>query len=311
MAVGVQSFAAGGGFCLFCGGGCLGGLDRGCFGGRVGCYLFLVVALVVVSSAAVLAKLANVPGPVAAWWRLGVGSLALSIIRPSLPTYNIYCLVAGAGLAAHFCLWFESLRYTSVAVSTMIVTTYPLWLGLVDLVARSIGWIEVAGLAIGLIGLTLFFYPIPASNLHGLLLSLGGSLAITVYFYTGRLARLQGQPAIDYSRATYLTAFLLVSAYLALTKTNPFEVKPSSIPPLILLGLGPMAIGHTLINYVLKHMPASKATSIILLEPYIAAILAALVLGETPKPTILPALTITGLGTITVSLAHRKQHNNS
>ena len=94
MAVGVQSFAAGGGFCLFCGGGCLGGLDRGCFGGRVGCYLFLVVALVVVSSAAVLAKLANVPGPVAAWWRLGVGSLVLSIVRPGLPICNAYCLVA-------------------------------------------------------------------------------------------------------------------------------------------------------------------------------------------------------------------------
>ncbi|HIP85802.1 MAG TPA: DMT family transporter [Pyrodictium sp.] len=223
-----------------------------------------------------------------------------------MPICNAYCLVAGAGLAAHFCLWFESLRYTSVAVSTMIVTTYPLWLGLVDLVVGSVGWIEVVGIVIGLIGLTLFFYPIPASNLYGLLLSLGGSLAITVYFYAGRLARLQGQSAIDYSRATYLTAFLLVLAYLALTKTNPFEVKPSSILPLILLGLGPMAVGHTLINYVLKHMPASKATSIILLEPYIAALLAAITLGEKPKPTILPALIVTGVGTITTSLGHVK-----
>lgn len=285
-------------------------LDRGCFGGRVGCYLFLVVALVVVSSAAVLAKLANVQGPVAAWWRLGIGFLALFLLRPALPARNVYCLVAGAGLAAHFCLWFESLRYTSVAVSTMIVTTYPLWLGLADLVVGNIGWVEVGGLVIGLIGLALFFYPTPVSNLYGLLLSLGGSLAITVYFYAGRLARLQGQPAIEYSRTTYLVAFLLVSTYLALSITNPLKVKPSSIPPLILLGLGPMAIGHTLINHVLKHMPASKATSIILLEPYIAALLAALVLGETPKPTILPAFTITGLGTITVSLAHRKQYNS-
>lgn len=277
--------------------------SEGCLGGRIGCHFLLVVALIVVSSAAVLVKLADVQGPVAAWWRLGIGSLALFLLRPSLPVCNVYCLVAGVGLAAHFCLWFESLRCTGVAASTMIVTTYPLWLGLADLVAGNVGWVEVVGLIVGLIGLALFFYPVPVANLWGLLLSLGGSLAITVYFYAGRLARLQGQPTINYSRSAYLTAFTTVSAYLALTTTNPLEVRPSSVLPLILLGLGPMAIGHTLINYVLKHMPASKATSIILLEPYIATLLAALILGEIPKPTILPAFTITGFGVTVTSLA--------
>ena len=51
---------------------------------------------------------------------------------------------------------------------------------------------------------------------------------------------------------------------------------------IIALALGPQLLGHNGINYALRWVPAARLTSLTLLEPVGAALLAWLVLGEAP-----------------------------
>ena len=116
----------------------------------------LVLGLLSVSTAAVLVRLAGraIPGEAGldglsvddslaiAFWRI---SLASSLLLPcwlnpvrrasvlALPQkQKIRLLVGGLLLGLHFALWLSSLAYTSVASSVLLVTTTPIWVGLLS-----------------------------------------------------------------------------------------------------------------------------------------------------------------------------------
>ena len=63
-----------------------------------------------------------------AWPRLRA-ELPRVTARPAAPP----ALLPGACLAVHFWSWITSLAYTSVASSTVLVTTNPIWVGLASL----------------------------------------------------------------------------------------------------------------------------------------------------------------------------------
>ncbi|WP_425385428.1 EamA family transporter [Streptomyces himastatinicus] len=64
------------------------------------------------------------------------------------------------------------------------------------------------------------------------------------------------------------------------------------------MALVPMFVGYVLFGWGLAHVPASTATTLSLLEPAVAAVLAVLVVGER-----LPAFGWTGIALVVASLA--------
>src|SRR5690625_463868 len=100
-------------------------------------YIAIVIAVLSVSSSAVLVKLAaGVPAGIIANYRL---LLAVLIMAPYvLLKYRnelkaikkkdwLLTTLAGVFLAFHFILWFESLNFTSVASSVVLVTLQPIF----------------------------------------------------------------------------------------------------------------------------------------------------------------------------------------
>lgn len=269
----------------------------------------LAVALFSISWAAVLFRLAGVPGGEAAWWRLLIGSsftlAACLLSRCRGGGWLPLSILAGLALAVHFVSWFESLRLVSVAVSTSVVVTYPvfvLWL------ERAFESIEVTpsragGVAAALAGVALLAEPWRGSggSALGVALALLGSFAGAVYFYSGRIARRRGAGTLEYTLSAYTTALAAVTAYLALQGRDPLSVPRESIPYLAALGLVPMIAGHTLINYALKYYHASLVTTLTLLEPFGASVLALVVLGEKPPAYAVPGAALAVLGSIAVA----------
>jgi drug/metabolite transporter (DMT)-like permease len=51
-------------------------------------------------------------------------------LNQAKPTTYYYAIAAGLCLAIHFATWITSLSYTSIAASTVLVTTNPIWVGL-------------------------------------------------------------------------------------------------------------------------------------------------------------------------------------
>ena len=265
----------------------------------------LLVGLAAVSGAAVLVRLApDVSAPVAAAWRLTIASLVMGAaacvvhrprgVRAALSGRGRVVAIAGVCLGAHFALWFASLHRTSVTTSVVLVTTAPVQAALFEraFFGERLGRVRWLGIAIGAAGaITLALagaHEGRRDTLSGDLLALGGATAAAGYYLAGRRARAD-VPLLPYAAGAYTVAAALVLV-LALGVRLPLTgFAAHSIAALVALALVPQVIGHTTLNWALRHLPAASVTGVTLGEPIGASILAAALLGGRP-----PAMALAG-----------------
>ncbi|ALL01349.1 hypothetical protein Pyrde_1303 [Pyrodictium delaneyi] len=266
-------------------------------------WLALGLALIGISTAAPLARLAGVDGATAAWWRLLVGSgitLVAALLAGQLPRSRVLVtrsLPGGVFLAAHLALWLESLRYMSVASSTGIVVSYPVIAAAYEaLVEASLPPRRLLGVVLGFAGVAVLSTPWAGATLPGALLALAGAFTAAAYFLTGRRLRVSGATTLEYTATVYTAAFLVMTLYCLAAGIEAWSPPGRSLSYLVALGLAPMIMGHTMLNYALAYYPAGVVTGVALLEPYGASLLAWLVLGEEPPPASIPGLVLSVTG---------------
>src|SRR4051812_11874405 len=263
-------------------------------------FLVLGVGVAVVSFAAILIRLAQADGASSlaiAAVRLTVAAAVLTpfvwlragreIMRLGWRPFAL-CMLSGVLLAAHFWAWITSLEHTSVASSTALVTTNPLWVALVSAVIlrESPGAVGVAGIVLTLAGSMLVFAADAsraslagaAPNL-GNALALFGAIAASGYLLIGRAIRSRiSLPAYIWLAYTAAAA-LLAGAALGTGKAF-VSLTCSAWLSMVALGLGPQLIGHTSFNWALRRLTATFVAIAILGEPIGAAILAWFFFGE-------------------------------
>ena len=217
-----------------------------------------------------------------AWWSAG------RELRCLAPRALGLCVFSGGLLAVHFWAWITSLEYTSVASSTALVTTNPLWVALLSaiLLRERPGIKAIGGIALTLAGGVLVFAGDanrnPASAAMsgvGNGLALLGAVAASGYLLVGRALRARIS-LIAYVWLAYTAAagFLIVAAVG--TGASVMAVSVSSWICMIALGLGPQLLGHTAFNWSLRRLTATFVAVAILGEPIGSALLAYLLLDE-------------------------------
>jgi len=275
--------------------------------------LLFIVAMVSIGSASIFVRLSLASGIACAFWRLSISSalilIIISVNRRGLPKILrdldkqeiLMLIVSGFTLAMHFVLWMESLFRILVAISTTIVVAYPLHLTLIELIIgkERVNIISIAGLVMGFLGITLLFWEAFVSrelDTLGILESFIASILVAIYFYIGRLTR-RRIDVYTYSLYVYTVASLVVLCYSFIVKDNVFKYVEKSWIWFLLLALIPMLGGHTVMNYMLKFYRSSVVTSIAFVEPIIASILAAFVLGEviSLRQLVCLAIVLTGV----------------
>ncbi|MCB1887902.1 MAG: DMT family transporter [Rhodocyclaceae bacterium] len=262
-------------------------------------FVVLGVGLLAISFGAILARLAQAEGVsslVVASWRLGLAALiitplALVHARRELRALDRrqlgLALAAGFFLALHFATWISSLEYTSVASSTALVTTNPLWIGLAAFVffGERPHRLMVGGIALSLAGSVLIFWS--DSQLSGpgrqpLLgngLALVGSWCFSAYLLIGRRLRAGlGLPA--YIWLAYGAAALFLVSASGLAGANLLAHSATAWAVLLGMALGPQLLGHTAYNWSLRHVSATFVAVVTLGEPVGSALLAWLIFGE-------------------------------
>jgi drug/metabolite transporter (DMT)-like permease len=211
-------------------------------------------------------------------------------------------ILSGMFLAFHFATWISSLQYTSVASSAVLVSTSPLWVALLapiflrERLTRLTGF----GMVIALVGGTLVAMgetcafqnsgiSCPPANVFfqgqaiwGNLLALAGALTASAYLLVGRWLR------STLSLVVYITTVYGVAA-IVLSIMAIFSGQPlggfSWVTYLVFLGLalGPQLLGHTSINYGLRHLSAAFVSVALLGEPIGSTLLALVLLNEAPS----------------------------
>ncbi len=271
---------------------------------RRGVVPVLAIAIFGVSSGAVLVRLAEAPASAIAVWRPGLSLLVcvpLLLVSGQWRTLSrlnrrdfLWLLASGSFLALHFVLWFRSLELTSVASSTVLVTTHPLFVGLLSgLLLREpparAEWIGIL-VAVGgatLIGLGDFGLGDSGAGedpLQGDILALVAGFLAALYFIAGR--RLRAKLGLW----AYVTPVYAVAALVAVVITSAGGVPLTGFDgetwlALAGLALGPMLLGHTGFNWALKHVRAYVVSVTGLLEPIGATVLALLILGSAELPS--------------------------
>lgn len=264
----------------------------------------VALAILSISTAAVLIRLSNAPALIIAFWRLAIATAILAVPALLIPRYREGILalslrdwallgVVGVVLAIHFASWIESLALTSVAASVTLVTLHPVFVGLASsrlfgegLPARA--WVGVlAALAGGAI-IALSDSQRGPEPLLGDLLALVGALAAAIYFLAGRGFR-RRLPLLAYVVPVY-AATSLALVVMALVAGDPLTGWPAREYALFAaLAIVPMILGHTLLNYALKYVTAPVIATTVLGEPVGSTLLALIVLNEVP-----PWLTVAG-----------------
>lgn len=195
-------------------------------------------------------------------------------------------LASGALLALHFWSWIASLEHTSVASSTVLVTTNPIWVALASLVllGERPHRLAVIGIAVSFVGTALTFAAdlgnrTAADPMLGNALALVGALTASGYLLIGRALR-NALPLLPYVALAYATAAILLCSASLISGAPLTAHTNNAWIALLLLALGPQLLGHTAFNYALRHMSATFVSLAILGEPVGAALLAWLLFGE-------------------------------
>lgn len=277
-------------------------------------FVALFVGVLIVSTAALLIRwaLGEGAGPLAvAAGRLTLAAavvvpLALARRRTELARLEgrdwAVAGVAGVLLAAHFATWIASLEYTSVASSVALVTTNPIWVGLLSwwLLGEPPTRRTAVGIGLAIAGSVLIIAAdlsaapgaAGADPMRGNGLALLGALAISGYFLVGR--GLNRRLSLLAYVAIVYGASALAMNLIAIAGGQPIWAVPAAAwLPIALMALGPQLAGHTIINASLRHLSATFVALAILGEPVGSAILAWLLLGET-----FSALQLAGFGTL-------------
>nr|WP_202894979.1 DMT family transporter [Paenibacillus sp. 23TSA30-6] len=245
-----------------------------------------------VSISSIMIKSSDTPTSVAGMYRLYMSVL---IMLPFVPWKMFRSLemnkkdwstvfIAGLFLGLYFLFWMESLVYTSVASSMVILSLQPLFvmmgsyfmfreraniLTILCLIAALVGSIIIAWGDIG----------ISREALIGDGLSLLGTILVSAYMLAGQKVSHKINANL-YSVIVFFIGGSVMLVYNLLNNYSLIEYDSSDWMYFLLLAVIPTIFGQYIFNLLLKSMGATTVSVGIIGEPVLAIILAYLFLGE-------------------------------
>jgi drug/metabolite transporter (DMT)-like permease len=263
-------------------------------------YAWLALGVASVSAAAIFIRLADTNPVTFATYRMLIA--AAMVIVPTLLrargelfglAWAEFVLLSASGLllGLHFVMWAASLSLTSVASSVLLVTMAPIFVAVGSHVflrerARRM---TVAAIAISLAGgVLLAFGDLDWSDrrLLGDGLALAGAITVGAHLLIGRKAR-RTVGNLPYITVVYLVAAAALLAAALASGAPMLGLPVETYLWTFVTALVPQAIGHSLLNWSLAHLSATKVAMAVRAEPLIATLVAIPVLGETPPWTVI------------------------
>ena len=276
-------------------------------------FVVLVLGIFAVSTSAIMIRLAQreANSIVVAAYRLTFASLILlpfawgkrEELRRLSRGQSGLILLSGAFLAVHFAAWISSLAFTTVASSVVLVTTTPLWVGLlsplvlrerldariwIGLLTALVGGILVGGSEACRFDAGVLTCPdlegfFQGRAFLGNMLALVGAFMAAGYMLVGRRLR-PTLSLVSYISTVYGTAALLLAIMALFSGEKLTGFSAPTYLWFLGLALVPQLLGHTSYNYALGYLPAAFVSVAVLAEPIGSSLLAVLVLGEIPTP---------------------------
>lgn len=264
----------------------------------------IVIAVAAVSTSAPLIAATAAPAlAIAAWRNLMAGGVLLPVAlvtrRREIATLGRrgwgLSLLAGALLAGHFAAWVPSVTLTSVASSTALVATQPVWAALLArldgrLVARRV-WTGILVAVAGAAMITGADVSLSARAVAGDLLAVLGGILAAAYVTAGAAVRVKVSTTA-YTTVCYSTCAVLLVLVCLVFRQPLTGYSGSTWIKLAALTAGAQLLGHSLVNVVLRTTSPTVVSLAILFEAPGAAIIAAVWLDQLPPLSAVPGIVV-------------------
>jgi drug/metabolite transporter (DMT)-like permease len=274
--------------------------------------LLLTTGVLCASAAGPLVAASAAPALAIAFWRNALGALVVlpyagavsrAELRRTPPRRLALALLAGALLAAHFASLTPSLRYTSVASAAALVCTQTVWAGLFSrllgerLPARA--WVGTGVALSGVLLVTGVDVSLSARALTGDVLALLGGMFGGAYIVVGAHVR-RSLSTSAYTAVCYSTAALVLLAACLGAGVPLHGWSEADWLRIVALTVLAQLLGHSIFNLVLRSTSPTMVSLATLFTVPTAAVLAAVLLGQTPPLAALPAFALLLVGTALV-----------
>lgn len=271
--------------------------------------LLLAGGVLCASAAGPLIAASAAPALAIAFWRNALAAVVLlpyagAACRTELrqaPVRRIaLALLAGVLLAAHFGTFVPSLRYTSVASAAALVCSQTVWAGLF---ARLLGerlprraWAGTAVAVAGVLLVTGIDLSLSTRALVGDGLALLGGMFGGAYIVAGAQVR-RYLSTLGYTTVCYSTAALVLLPVCVAAGVSLHGYAPVDWARIVALTVLAQLLGHSVFNLVLRSTSPTLVSLATLFTVPTAAVLAAVLLGQTPPLASVPAFALLILGT--------------
>jgi drug/metabolite transporter (DMT)-like permease len=276
----------------------------------------MAIAVGSVSFSAPLTALVTASFLALAFWRNAAGAAVLVplLVRERATLHGLRArqlvssVVAGLFLAAHFAAWLPSLSMTTVAASTALATTTPIWTALAARASgvhlpRQVWW----GLGLSVVGAALIAgvdVTVSWNALAGDGLAVLGAICGGGYMLAGARAR-ERLTTSAYTVVCYSTCAiaLAVAALVARVPLVGFSARDWWL--IAAITFCAQLLGHTVLNQVLRSVGPTVVGLAILLEVPGALLVALVLLQQVPPLLAVPGMLAVVLGVALVVRAGR------
>lgn len=279
----------------------------------------MVLAVLCAATAPPLIAATAAPALAVAFWRNGLATIVLAPValwraRTELRRAGSRALLtaalAGTFLALHFGTFMPSLRYTTVASSAALVASQSLWAAVFSwLLGERMPWRGWVGVAVALGGVLLVTgvdVAVAGQALLGDALALLGGMFGGAYIVAGGRAR-QHLSTTAYTFCCYgICSVLLLVVCLASGQALVGYSVADWVRIAAIMVLAQL-LGHSLFNLVLRSASPTVVSLATLFTVPLSAVIAALLLGQVPPLSAVPAvaLLLVGVGLVITSRGRR------
>jgi drug/metabolite transporter (DMT)-like permease len=260
---------------------------------KIPVFIPLIIGIIAISFSSIFVKWSDAPVSVQGMYRL---LFTLFLMLPftlkhisSLKSITLrewtLLLLSGIFLALHFLFWMGSLKLTTVASSTILLSLQPVFVmaGAYFAFREKTSKPAIIGMLVAITGAVMIGWGdigISKQHIEGDILSILGTIVVAVHMLIGQKL-LKTIPAAIYSFSVFLSAVVVFAVYNTLLHIPMTGYSDKDWGIFLLLAIVPTIFGHVLFNWLLKYVTAATISMAILGEPVGATLLAYLLLNET------------------------------
>ncbi len=241
----------------------------------------------------VLARSSETTGVLLSFWRLwfGVAILAVGLAVHLLsgrafgsPRGLFLAVLAGTSFSLNQVLFFSAIKRTSVVDASLMSTLSPIIVALFavplfgerpaptfrlwSLLAMAGAVFVVLGSSAGVDG-----------DLLGMLMAVGSTIFFVGFFILSKLSR-DEMPVVSFLAVVMTTAAICVSGFVTVASLSPGSVQTPDLWRAAAMAFIPGTLGHIVMTWPLKHVPANIPPLMRLAGPVVSGGLAWVFLGE-------------------------------